>query len=103
MDNRDQDKVVAWLERLADQSGWNTDVWQKCHDLVTANLDNELLEYVFDDVIHYNGEFHSRNILGISVNSSRLQLEQYRLEFRDIAAALRSGLSLIEARNKYGL
>ena len=103
MDDRDRNEVASWLERLADEAAWNPDVWQKCHDLVTANRDSKLLKFVSDDIIHYNGLFHSRNIFGFRVKPGRYQLDQCRQEFRDIAAALRSSLSPGEAKKKYDL
>jgi hypothetical protein len=63
--------VIECLERLADQAAWNPDVWQRCYDLVVANMNNELLQYVRDDVIHYSGVFHSRNIFGFRVKPNR--------------------------------
>ncbi len=105
MDGATRNEVAESLERLADQPTWNPDVWQRCHDLVKANWDNELLEYVYDDIIHYDGLFHMRTIfgwiLGFRAKPNRYELEQYRQEFRDIASALRSGLSLNEAKRKY--
>jgi hypothetical protein len=56
-----------------------------------------------DDLIHYDGVFHSRNILGFRVKPDRYQLEQYQQEFRDIAAALRALMPLSEAKKKYAL
>jgi len=103
MDDGARNAVAECLECLADQPEWNPDAWQRCHDLIKANWDNELLEYVYDDLIHYSGEFHSRNIFGFHVKPDRNQLEQYRQEFRNIAAALRSDLSLDEAKKKYDL
>jgi hypothetical protein len=103
MDDVTRNDVAEHLERLAGQAEWNPELWQRCYDLVGANQDNELLEFVHDDLIHYDGVFHSRNILGFRVKPDRHQLEQYRQEFRDIAAALRSSMSLSEARKKYDL
>jgi hypothetical protein len=103
MDDGPRNEVAEWLERLAEQPEWNAEVWQRCYDLVKANWSNELLGYVYDDIIHYSGLFHSRNIFGFRVKPNRHQLEGYRQEFRDIAAALRSSLSLVEAQKKYGL
>jgi hypothetical protein len=103
MDHRTRDKVAKCLERLADQTAWNPQLWQQCYDLVKANWANDLLEYVHDDLIHYDGVFHSRNILGAPIKPDRRQLEQYRQEFRDVAAALRSSMSLSEAKKKYAL
>jgi hypothetical protein len=70
---------------------------------VKANWDNELLKYVHDDVIHYSGNFNAWNIFGERVGPDRDQLENYRYEFRSIAAALRSFMPLGEAEKKYGL
>jgi len=103
MDGAILNEIAEALERLADQPAWNPEVWQGCHDLVKANWDNELLEYVYDDIIHYSGLFHARNLLGFRVKPDRLQLAQYRQEFRDIASALRSGISLKEAKKRYEL
>jgi hypothetical protein len=103
MDEATRNEVAACLEGLAGQEAWNPEVWQRCYELVKANCENELLEYVHDDVIHYSGLFHSRNILGFRVKPDRHQLENYRYEFRSIAAALRSSMPLSEAEKKYGL
>jgi hypothetical protein len=89
------------LDELADEKQWNPELWQRCHDLVRAHDDNELLSYIHDDIIHYSGEFHSVNLLGFRVKPDRGQMENYRLEFRGIASALREHLSLNEAKKKY--
>ena len=68
-----------------------------------ANWDNELLKYIHDDLIHYDGVFDSRNIFGFRVKPNRHELENYRHEFRSIAAALRAGLSLVDAKKQFGL
>jgi hypothetical protein len=52
MDDGPRNEVAEWLERLAEQTEWNAEVWQRCYDLVKANWNNELLEYVHDDIIH---------------------------------------------------
>jgi hypothetical protein len=103
MEDGPRNEVAECLERLADQQVWNPELWQRCYDLVRANWDNELLGYVYDEVVHYSGVFHSYNIFGFRVKPDRYQLENYRYEFRSIAAALRSSLSLSEAKSKYGL
>jgi hypothetical protein len=103
MDDATRNEIADWLDRLADQPVWNAEVWQRCHDLVKANWDHELLEYVYDDIVHYSGEFFSRNIFGFRVKPDRYQLRRYRQEFRDIATALRSSTSLSEAKKKYEL
>jgi hypothetical protein len=103
MDEAALKAVAESLEHLAEQEVWNPELWQRCYDLLKANWDNDLLEYVYDDVVHYSGEFHSRNIFGFRVKPDRYQLEHYRQEFRDIAKALRSSMPLSEAKKKYEL
>jgi hypothetical protein len=89
------------LDELANQQRWNPELWQRCYDFVGAHLDDELLAYIHDDLIHYSGEFHSVNLLGFRVKPDRHQMENYREEFRGIASALRKHLSLIEAKKRY--
>ena len=103
MDELTRNRVAESLERLADQAVWNPELRRQTHELVQANWENELLRYVYDDIVHYSGEFHSYNLLGIRTKPDRYQLEQYRQEFRDVASALRSSLSLNDAKKKYGL
>ena len=98
MDDRIRNEVAESLEHLADQPAWNPELWWRCHDLVKANWDDELLEYVYDDIVHYSGLFHSRNIFGFRVKPDRYQLRRYRQEFRDIATCLRSRMSLSDAK-----
>jgi hypothetical protein len=101
LDDLTRNEIAECLERLADQTEWNDELWQRCYDLVKSNWDNELLEYVYEDVIHYSGLFHSRNIFGFGKKPDQGQVENYRYEFRSIAAALRSSMTLKEAQKKY--
>lgn len=104
MDDETRRHLADCLENLASQESWNSDAWRQCYEFVSANMDgDDLLEYVHDDIVHYDGLFHSRNILGFRVKPDRSQLEQYRQEFRDVASSLRAGLSLQDAQKKYGL
>jgi hypothetical protein len=103
MDDATRNEVADCLERLAKQIVWSPELWRRCYELVQTNSDNDLLDYVYDDLIHYSGLFHSRNIFGFRVKPDQRQLEDYRQEFRDIAAALRSAMSLSEAKKKYNL
>jgi hypothetical protein len=103
MDDGTGNEVAECLERLADQHVWNPELWQQCYELVQANWNNDLQKHAHDDLIDYDGEFHSRNIFGFRVGPDRDQLEHYRQEFRDIAAALRSSMSLTNAKKKYEL
>ncbi|MGA8037578.1 MAG: hypothetical protein WA823_21380 [Candidatus Acidiferrales bacterium] len=91
------------LDELASQEAWDAFVWQACFDLVAANADcDPLLNSVYDDVIHFSGVIRTRNILGFRVKPDTRELEEYRKEFRDVAAWLRAHLSLKVAQGKYG-
>jgi hypothetical protein len=103
IDDKTRNEIAESLERLADEPTWNPEVWQRCYDLVTTHWDDELLGYVWDDITHYDGEFHPRNIFAFHAKAGRHQLDGYGHTFRSIAAALRSSLSLSEAKKKYGL
>jgi hypothetical protein len=103
MDANTKKEAADYLDRIANQEEWDPEEWQRCHDMVKANWDNELLAYVYDDLVHYSGEFHSLNIFGFRAKPDPGQLQHYRQEFRDIASALRDSLSLDEAKRKYEL
>ncbi len=103
MDETARKQVADSLVHLSEQSEWNPQVWQRCHDLVQENWEDELLGYVYDHLVHYSGVFHSYNLLGFHVKPDHNQLEHYRKEFRDIATALGLGLSLSEAKQKFEL
>ena len=95
--------IAASLEHLANQESWNPEAWQLCYDSVTANWGNELLGYVHDDLTHYSGVFYSHNILGLRTKPDSHELDDYRYEFRSIAAALRAQLSLADAKKQFRL
>jgi hypothetical protein len=105
MNERTRNAVAEALEDLASQVSWNSDVWQHGYDLVKANWENELLAYVHDDLIHYDGLFHhSGNLLGLfHMKPDPHPLNEYRHKFRSIAAALRAGLSLPTAKKQFDL
>src|SRR5581483_4544733 len=103
MDDPTRNAVADAKRVWAAQESWNSEVWQHCYDLVKLNWENELVAYIHDDLIHYDGEFHSRNLLGFHVNPDSGQLDDYRHEFRAIAAALRADLSLVDAKKQFGL
>ncbi len=89
-------EIAKSLEDLAAQNAWNKDVWQRCYDLVGANLDqDDLVAYVHDDLIHYTGK-----PLWSSEPRAK-DFEPYRQQFRDIALALRSRMSLADYKKNY--
>lgn len=103
MDDATRSLISRQLDNLAYRQEWNENAWWECHDLVKANWDDKLLAYVYDDIVHYSGVFHSRNIFGFRVKPDHCEFEQYRQEFRDIAAALRARMSLEDATKVYDL
>lgn len=95
--------VAEALEDLARQDSWNSVVWQRCFNLVTANWHDELMEFVHRDLIHYDDVFHPRHILGLQLKPDLHRLDDYRQEFRAVAAAVRRNMSLLQARKQFGL
>lgn len=103
MDEAIRKALAEALENLASQESWNSTVWLRCFNLVTANWHDELMEFVHHDLIHYDDVFHPRHIFGIPVKPDLHRLEGYRQEFRAIAAALRANMSLMQARKRFNL
>lgn len=96
LDNGKRSEIAKLLDDLAAQDVWSADVWQRCYDLVSANMDeNDLLGYVHDDLIHYTG----RRLFKEAPVAK--DFNPYRQEFRDVATALRAGLSLAEYKKQY--
>ena len=63
MDDSLRDRIATSLGHLADQTTWNPEARRQVYDLVAANLQNDLLKNVYDDVIHDSGAFHSHRRL----------------------------------------
>lgn len=103
MDDTTRQSVAEALESLSAEQSWDPESWQRCYDFVKAHWDEELLAYIHDDLIHYDGAFHERSILGFRVNPNQALLDEYRHEFRSIAAALRSRMTLAEAKKEFGI
>jgi len=95
MNDATRNEIAVCLEELAAQDRWNGDLWQRCYDLVGANADDELLAYLHDDLIHYTG----RPLFSSEPRPSDLQI--HAQEFRDFAAAIRSGMSLAHFKELY--
>jgi hypothetical protein len=97
MDDATRNEIAERLEQLAAQPDWNAELWQHCYDLVAANLNDELLACIHDDLIHYTGRplFKSE--------PRRADLQGFSQEFRDIAGALRSRMSATDFKKRYEL
>jgi hypothetical protein len=90
MDDAIRNEIAVCLERLAAQPAWNAELWQRCYDLVTANLNDELLEYIHDELIHYTGTPLFRS------EPRPSDLQRFAQGFRDFADALRSQMSVTD-------
>jgi hypothetical protein len=95
MDDATRSEIVECLERLAVEPAWNAELWQRCYDLVTANLNDELLAYIHDDLIHYT----ARPLF--SSEPRPVDLQRFSQEFRDIAGALKSRMSVTDFKKTY--
>jgi hypothetical protein len=95
MDDATRNEIAECLERLAAQPAWNAELWQRCYDLVSANMNDELLAYIHDDLIHYSGHSLFRS------EPRPADLQCFSQEFRDIAGALRSRMSLTDFKKYY--
>jgi hypothetical protein len=95
MDDVTRNEIANYLDQLAAEPRWNGDLWQRCYDLVTANADDELLEYLHDDLIHYTGRSLFRS------EPRPADLRRYSQEFRDFAAAVRARMSLADFKKLY--
>ena len=103
MDDTTRESIAEALESLAAQQSWNPESWQRCYDFVKAHWIEELLAYIHDDLIHYDGAVHERSFFGFRDKPNQLLLDDYRQEFRSIATALRARMTLTEAKRKFGL
>ena len=95
MDDATRNEIAECLERLAAQPAWNAELWQRCYDLVAANLNDELLAYIHDDLIHYTGHSLFRS------EPRPADLQSFSQEFRDMAGALRSRMSVTDFKKYY--
>jgi len=67
---------------------------------VQHDRDDELMGYVYDEIVHYSGVFQSPNVFGLRVRPRRNQLELYRKELRVIANAVRLHAPLSQVKKQ---
>ena len=96
MDDQTRNEIAECLEMLAAQPVWNAAVWQRCFDIVGKNADDELIAYFFDDLIHYTGTPLFRR------EPQPEHIKTYSQQFRDMAQAVRSRMSLSDFKKIYG-
>ena len=103
MDDTTRQSIAEALEALAAEQSWNPESWQRCYDFVKTHSGEELLAYIHDDLIHYDGAFHERGLLGFRVKPNQALLDDYRYEFRSVATALRARMTLTQAKKEFSL
>jgi len=96
MDDKTRNEIAESLETLAEQPAWNAAVWQRCFDMVKTNADDELVAYFIDDLVHYTGTPLFRR------EPRPEHIKSYAPEFRDMAHAVRSRMSLSDFKKNYG-
>ena len=84
-------EIAAVLDAIASHSGWSDELWSKFNALLEQADVGGILAYAYEEVVHYSGEFNSRNLLMIRVKPDEIQVRGYKAEFRQIADAIRSG------------
>lgn len=99
MNDTTRNQIADALENLAAQPVWNDEVWKRCYELVSANTSDELVAYVLDDLIHCS----ATPLLSFRRPPKHPEFDRYKQEFRDIAVALRTRLSLAEAKKRFDL
>ena len=95
MDDETRNEIAERLEILATQPVWNAEIWQRCFDIVEANSEDELIAYFIDDLIHYTGRSLFRR------EPRPADIKSYSQEFRDMAQAVRSRMSLSDFKKNY--
>lgn len=58
MDDAERQEIADLLTTLAEKREWDHKTWKRCHELVKANLDNELLDSFYPDFLSYPGLFN---------------------------------------------
>jgi ribosomal protein L29 len=97
MDNATRTEIADLLTALAEKREWDHKTWARCHELVQANLDNELLDLFYRDLLSYPGLFNVRftalnptKVSVMQVEPNPTLLEEVRTEFTRVSAALRT-------------
>jgi len=91
-----REEIAEMLTALAYKQDWDQKTWERCHDLVTANLDDDLLDSFYFDFLRYLTLFnlrvvtpHPTRVSVHRVEPNPTMLEESRSQFLRVAAALR--------------
>ena len=93
-------EIAKILDAVADEEGWNQGLWTRFNGLLSKMKMDGLVCHAYEELIHYSGELNSRNLLFIRLKPDKHQVQAYKGEFRNIATALRSGISWEEYKRQ---
>lgn len=92
-----RNEVADLLTALAEKRDWDHKTWKRCHELIQANLDHEVLQSFYHDFLDYPGLFNLRMAFGTStkvvvmrVEPNPSRLEEVRQRFTGVARGLRT-------------
>lgn len=90
-------EIAELLTVLSGNQDWDQKTWERCHELVAANLDDELLDSFYLDFLRYPSLFNLRfiaplrptkvSVFPIQPNSTTLK--ELCSQFLRVATALR--------------
>jgi hypothetical protein len=84
-------EIAAILDAIAAHEGWSDDLWSQFNALLERADVDGILAHADEELIHYSGEFNSRNLLLLREKPDEIQVTGYKDEFRQLADAIRSG------------
>lgn len=84
-------EIAAVLDAVASHTGWSDELWSQFRALLERAEVDGILAYADEELIHYSGEFNSRNLLGFRAKPDEIHVRGYKSEFRELAKAIRSG------------
>lgn len=97
MDIATRTEIADLLTALAERRAWDHKMWARCHELVQANLDNEVLDSFCRDLLDYPGlfnleltGFNPTKVTVLQVEANPTLLDEVRTKFERVAAALRA-------------
>jgi hypothetical protein len=86
-------QIADVLELMAAEPSWSDELWSRFNALLKrANVEG-LLSHADEELTHYSGNFNSRNLLLMRTKPNPAQVSEHKEELRQIATALRSGMT----------
>jgi len=91
-----REEIAELLTTLADKQDWDQKTWERCHELVTENLHDDLLDSFYFDFLRYPTLFnlrvvtpHPTRVSVHRVEPNPTTREELRSQFLRVAAGLR--------------